>query len=107
LDKEKEISKLMILIESKLKRYSELTNEEMDELGKITIRLLKLNQQRNDEVAANANLALEKISEYESAIGIMEVFLLENDLYEQFLVFSDELIQDFVKNKKPNLTLVR
>jgi hypothetical protein len=109
-----ETSKIIKQMEPMFNRLGELTKEETARLGTLFARWLVLNnehlaeiKQTSDQTSKEVEIIKEKLDENETTIALMQVFLLENELFESFLVFADEVIADFYKNKKPNLTLVQ
>jgi hypothetical protein len=88
-------------------KQEELTNEEMNSLSGNLFELALLNKKRIDELEVTVNQTSERLMECENVTGIMEAFLLEKDLYKDFLIFADELVQDFFEKQRPKLKLVK
>lgn len=91
----------------------DMSQKDMGKLGKLLMRWLELNNENLDEMKETTDRTSEELEqvkgrfdEYESTIAMMQAFLLENDLFERFLTFSDEVINDFLKDQKPKLYLV-
>lgn len=112
--KKQEINQLIEELLPLIDKTGDLSKEDIDNLAGKVFKLALLNKQRLDELEVTvkqAEITVEelkgKIGEYETSIAMAEAFLIENDLYESFLVFSDEVIQDFMKKKKTHLTLVQ
>lgn len=113
MTRSEETSNLINQMKPMFNKLGELTKKETDRLGTLFARWLVLNNEHLAEIKETADRTSEEIenvketlNEYETTIAMMEAFLIENDLYENFLVFSDELINEFLKDQKPKLHLV-
>lgn len=113
MTRDEEISELLKQITPMMNNFGSLSKSEANKLGKLFARWMNLNNERIDEIQNTAYQTSEELTEYketlneyETTIALTEAFLVENDLYESFLVFSDEVINDFLKDQKPKLRLV-
>lgn len=111
-DKQKEAAKLIEQVTGLID--SGFSNTDVNELADLTLELMILNDERirdiekeNKQTSDNMKILQQRLQEYETSLALVETFLLENGLYEEFLAFSDEVIQDFAKEQKLHLTLVQ